>query len=593
MNIFPLFKLTRYTLFLPFVFSLTLIACSDAENSNSTSLDPNWDAEIKMRKVTDINNDENIVEVNIEALEKEVELQPGATTNMYTYNGVTPGPIIEAKVGDTLIVHFTNNLPEPSTIHWHGVELPALMDGSNISQQAVAANGGTFTYQFKLLKAATYWYHPHIQTHRQIELGLYGALVVRDPEEDQRLDLPQQELVLMLDDILLDANSQVEKAYPDDPVSKADTQLNGREGNLLLVNGRAWPNTVDVEIGKPIRLRMINAANARFFRVDVPGHLMFRIGGDTGLISRPLPAFPVDSVDNTITSLKTGIQARDAGDVQGIISNPDLELGVMMVPGERTDVVFTPKGEPGEFAYLVWHDFRRGKHGIVQNGDGSYSLTHGYINDGTAEPQKLIRFRLTGQANKESNAFIPPTTLKFTNAIDASNPDGVLPVTFGHSLPDENGDVIFFASMVDGVGKPFEQLQPEEALQANVGGTYIWEVKNLTEGDHPFHPHGFSFQLLETEYVDLDTPENNFIVKANRVENKDTIRVPGRPGAVRGRSWTTMRLVSIFDDNGREGQVAANGKLPTDESSGGWIVHCHILEHANRGMMTFLNLYEQ
>ena len=76
---------------------------------------------------------ENIVEVELVASVEEIQFVPGGPlTEVWTYNGTIPGPTIEANVGDTLIVHFRNELPEESTIHWHGLELPANMDGSNI-----------------------------------------------------------------------------------------------------------------------------------------------------------------------------------------------------------------------------------------------------------------------------------------------------------------------------------------------------------------------------------------------------------------------------------------------------------------------------
>jgi FtsP/CotA-like multicopper oxidase with cupredoxin domain len=164
-----------------------------------------------------------------------------------------------------------------------------------------------------------------------------------------------------------------------------------------------------------------------------------------------------------------------------------------------------------------------------------------------------------------------------------------LKLQFGHGMPNMDGDIDFFAQMIDGKGVPYEQLTPEMALQASVGKTYVWEVVNMAMGDHNFHPHGFSFQPLEIEYTDMDNPENNRVIPFEVVEFKDTIRVPGRVGK-KGRSKTIVRLAVTFDDAGREGQIEAFGKVPAPGHSGGWFVHCHFLEHAARGMGTFLNL---
>ena len=541
-------------------------------DAGAAVLPADWDAPIGLPVAEDINADPDIVEIELVAAETEVELSPGVTTSMYTYNGTFPGPLIEAKVGDRLIVHFTNDLPEETTVHWHGVELPAIMDGSNIAQAPVAADGGTFTYEFELLTAATYWYHPHVRSNEQVEKGLYGALVVRDPAQDDALGLPANEVTVVLDDILLDGSGQVAPPFPADPVANATMQLNGREGNVLLVNGRS-AQAIDVASGVPLRVRLINTANTRFFRLSVPGHTIHRIGGDGGLISKPEAIEPIDMVP-------------DPEDASAMISDPDADSGLLLVPGERADVVFTPTGDAGEELALEWHDVPRGDH-VVADVDGTLTLGHDHT-DGKQPPEALLRMRFVPGSVAGAQAYEPPVALRTIEAIDATGA-APLPVTFGHTPPDAEGNVIFFATVIDGAGVPFGNLSTDQALQAELGEVRIWEVTNMTGGDHPFHPHGFFFQHIETEYIDLDDPDNNAVVPAASVENKDTIRVPARPGAL-GRSRTVVRLAVHFDDTGREGTALAGGKIPAADASGGWIAHCHILEHADRGMMTFLNL---
>jgi FtsP/CotA-like multicopper oxidase with cupredoxin domain len=98
------------------------------------------------------------------------------------------------------------------------LQLPADMDGSPTAQVAVPP-GGTLTYEFRLLDAATYWFHSHIHTNQQVEAGLYGALVVRDKHEDKHLGLPNREHMLVLDDVLLDGDGQIAEPLPDDPLT--------------------------------------------------------------------------------------------------------------------------------------------------------------------------------------------------------------------------------------------------------------------------------------------------------------------------------------------------------------------------------------
>ena len=227
----------------------------------------------------DLDPEPDIVEVELVAREDYVDFGTGIPTKVWTYNGGIPGPTIRGKVGDTLIVHFHNCLDEDTTIHWHGMEVPATMDGSHIAQLPVKPGNcdlsregdDYFRYEFKLLHASLFWYHPHIRTNAQVEKGLYGALLVEDPEENRYLGLPENEHILVLDDILLDADGRVEDPFPTDPLENAATQLNGREGNVLLVTGVTQP-LAKIRRGQPHRLRIVNAANARFMRVSIPGH---------------------------------------------------------------------------------------------------------------------------------------------------------------------------------------------------------------------------------------------------------------------------------------------------------------------------------
>ena len=147
--------------------------------------------------------------------------------------------------------------------------------------------------------------------------------------------------------------------------------------------------------------------------------------------------------------------------------------------------------------------------------------------------------------------------------------------------------------MIQAPGKPFPALTPGDVHTVSAGGTYVWEVKNLTGGHHNFHTHGWSFQHLETEFVDLSDPTNpdtNYVQPATHLEDKDTFLIRRRPGFVPGESFSVSRFAATFDELGREGRISADGKVPTPKRSGGWLAHCHILEHSGRGMMTFFQV---
>ena len=134
-----------------------------------------------------------VVSVDLDARQVDWEFKPGRATRAWGFNGQVPGPTIEARVGDVLEVRFTNRLPEPTTIHWHGLRVPAAMDGTDMVQHPIAP-GETFTYRFRLPDAGTFWYHPHSNETVQLERGLYGAIVVRGPDASRGAGYDEPEL---------------------------------------------------------------------------------------------------------------------------------------------------------------------------------------------------------------------------------------------------------------------------------------------------------------------------------------------------------------------------------------------------------------
>src|SRR3954464_7545846 len=185
---------------------------------------PGWDADIKLAEAPDTNPDPKIVEVNLTARVADVEVEPGKKVQAWTYNGSIPGPLIRAHVGDRVIVHFTNELPQPTTIHWHGVRVPIEMDGVPEVSQPEVPQGGSFTYDFVVRDAALYWYHPHVMSAAQVGFGLYGALLVEDPDEHVGV---RDELVIVLSDIATDGHGHFEPPDSGGPAG----MVFGREGN--------------------------------------------------------------------------------------------------------------------------------------------------------------------------------------------------------------------------------------------------------------------------------------------------------------------------------------------------------------------------
>jgi FtsP/CotA-like multicopper oxidase with cupredoxin domain len=133
-------------------------------------------------KAVDVDPDPDVFETFLVAMEAPADLGNGVTTTASTFNGIVPGPLFKLKIGEKVIVHFTNNLPIPATIHWHGVELTNRSDGTGVTQDAVPP-GGTFTYDFMVPRPGIFSYHSHIMPTNPEFKGYYGLLIVEDPAE--------------------------------------------------------------------------------------------------------------------------------------------------------------------------------------------------------------------------------------------------------------------------------------------------------------------------------------------------------------------------------------------------------------------------
>ena len=411
--------------------------------------------------------DHAVVEVDLEAGEIDWEFTPGRVTRAWGFNGRVPGPTIEARVGDVLEVRLTNRLPEPTTIHWHGLRLPAAMDGTDMVQHPIAP-GATFTYRFKLLDAGTFWYHPHSNETVQLERGLYGAIVVRGSDEPQ-LDA---ERVLVFDDVALDRDGQIK------PPGWWIEQHDGRQGSTRLVNGRQEPK-LTMAAGQIERWRIVNASSARYLRLSLGGRPFTILGTDGGLIDAPV----------TVTE-------------------------ILLTPADRVELAVGPFAE-GD---IVGVDaLRYDRRTMARPRDERFAT----IRVGPAAP---------------SRAAIPATLRR------------IEPLVTGTVEPSREVHLGVRPSLKHGVAFVVNKEPHHRDRPVKVGELQVWDIINDTLMDHPFHLHGFFFQVLT---VDGEAPAFR--------SWEDTVNVPPK-----GR----VRIAWMPDDR-----------------PGEWMYHCHILEHHASGMM--------
>lgn len=192
---------------------------------------------------------------------------------MYGFNGQVPGPLLWVPRNAEIVVQFENRLDLPTTVHWHGVRLDARYDGIPDISQPVVPPGARFIYRLRFPDAGLFWYHPHVREDIQQDLGLSGNIMVRGGEP---LPPVHREEVLLLDDILIGDGGLV--PFGTDHATHA---LMGRFGNVMQVNGEpVWRGIA--RPGEVVRFWFTNAANSRTWNLSVPGARLRLVAGDLG-----------------------------------------------------------------------------------------------------------------------------------------------------------------------------------------------------------------------------------------------------------------------------------------------------------------------
>lgn len=292
-------------------------------------------------------------EVRLVAAPGEIEVAPGRTYRTWLYNGRAPGPEIRLREGERLRVTLQNRLPEPTTVHWHGIPLPNAMDGVPDVTQAPTPPGGTFVYDFVAQPAGTYIYHSHVGL--QLDRALIGPLVIEESTPHVTYD---RDYTLVLDDWLPsdpEPASARTRAMRGGMGEMMRQMMGGRRGMMgqggmmaqdparpeyaaLLVNGRTSddPPAFEVRRGERARLRLVNLASATTFRVAIAGHAMLVTHAD----GRPVEPVTMDALiigmgeryDVLIEADNPGVWTVAAASVLG---TPEPARAVLRYTGQR------------------------------------------------------------------------------------------------------------------------------------------------------------------------------------------------------------------------------------------------------------------
>ena len=382
-----------------------------------------------------INRSPGLVEVAMDARPSLVNIA-GQERLLYSYSGKIPGPPIEANPGDTVRIRFTNALGEPTNLHFHGLHISPTGTGDDVFRKI--ASGETFTYEFQIPSnhpGGVVYYHPHAHgtVAKQILGGLGGMIVVRG-ELDQLPEIQTaQELFVFLKDFSTAENWQGRNAWQ-------TGLMPGREGGVITVNGDLAPTWAMPASGL-MRLRLVNASNARFYRLALEDHPLYLISLDGHPIEKPV------------------------------------ELSeLLLVPGERAEVLV--QAQPGRTGAFRLMDLP------YQRGGGGMMAGHHGRGAGSKEAQALATFRYDEASGNQATAL--PSQLVAIATLPKPNQQRRF--TLNHGMAPGQG-MVFLIN-----GKAFDPNRIDTRVR--LGSVEEWEIRNTGVMDHPFHLHVNPFQVI-------------------------------------------------------------------------------------------------
>ena len=252
---------------------------------------------------------------------------PDVEVLAYAFDEQVPGPRLQLTQGDRVRIRVTNDLPEPTTVHWHGLDIPNAMDGpAEITQEPIPP-GESFTYEFTVEQAGTFFYHSHTAADRQQALGLYGALLVAPSEPEPP--------------VAADVVVQLQEWTVRDGWTFPAMPMEGLLPNFFTINGKAWPDsdTIRVNVGDQVRVRLIGAGAF--------AHPMHIHGGPFRIVATDGNPVPVDAQLTKDT--------------------------VNVSPGERYDVIWTAR-QPGRWLLHCHINHHTTNDGVEEDGAGGLSM---------------------------------------------------------------------------------------------------------------------------------------------------------------------------------------------------------------------------
>ncbi len=513
----------------------------------------------------------------------------GVTKQMRLVNGIFPGPLVEANIGDRVIVHINNQMPVPTTIHWHGQYQRGSneMDGSAGITECGIAPGSTFTYNWTVQQSGSYWWHSHYgPTYAD---GLFGPLILHGDDEKFRIINPNnatspevnatttttngttvktdydQDMIFVVNDAYqadsfnVAAIARSKAGPPGGDQGSEPTPDYGMINGLGFANCGLAPNgtvcisdeprgksayNFTVPANKRIRMRVINGGSLATFRFSVDGHNMTVIEAD-GTEVEPV----------VVQSLNVMVSQR-----YSVIIETDRPVGAYAVRAEVMDDMFAYDNP-----FLVMNQY------AIMRYEGVAASTQPLTNPSNTTLVNVTQSLSTSQ-------LVPITSMD----APASNMTTKLVVNFGLDAYS-NWHAFFNQSTFTSEMAPqaslmksytFETTQhpssnssvgayyndPDEMIVTNTEVVVMDVIiNNLDEGTHPFHLHGYTPFLVGSGAGNFQAQDNpNFSAARTNPMRRDVFSVPPY-------SWMAFRFVA--------------------DNVGVWPFHCHLMPHMAVGLL--------
>lgn len=474
---------------------------------------------------------------------------PGKKTTTWGYNGDLLGPALSLKKGQSVNIHIANQLPEETTVHWHGLEISGEQDGG---PQAIIKPGASRQVNFTIDQPeATCWFHPHThgKTGYQVAMGLAGLVIIKD-EQSGKHGLPSQwgvdDIPVILQDKRLKDDGQID--YQLDVMSAAV----GWFGDLMLTNGAVFPKHVAPKGW--LRLRLLNGCNARSLNISTSdGRKMYVVASDGGLLAEPIAVTELPILMGE--RFEVLIDARD-GRSFDLLTLPVNQMGMTIAPfnqplpvlhiettmgtgaGKLSEQLATLPALPSlagltRRRFHLMMDMRLDMQGMMMLREryGEQAMGHMGGHGGMMQGHMM--------SNGENGGM---------GMMGHGNMGGMR--NGGGHCGTGSGELdIHNANTIN--GRAFSMT--EAAFDAPMNRQEIWGISG--RGDmmlHPFHVHGTRFRILK---------ENGKVVEPHRQGWKDIVKVEGQVS-----------------------EVLVEFKHPATKAHP-YMAHCHLLEHEDTGMM--------